>query len=516
MNPTIFNTGKTKTLPKTDTVNLAGGKAYAFTDQHELVQMAVTGCFNDTFYASAKDQVSRVLSLAQKVPVDFLAKTAIYARKKSFMKDMPALLLAILATRDSGLFKRVFPLVVDNEKMLKNFITVLRSGVTGRKSCNYAVKKAVNGWLLSREPNRLFTGDIGSTPSLAQVIKLTHPATKEGSEHDALFKYLLDKEYVFGNLPSKVREYEAFKKDMSLPIPDVPFQALASLNLTKEHWIQIAKNASWQTLRMNLNTFERHGVFKNKDMTGILAKHLKDPERIQNARVFPYQLLTTYLAQKDVPTAMLNALSTACDIACQNIPSIDGAVLLMPDVSGSMSSAVTGTRKGSTSATRCIDVAGLVSAAFSRRNIKSTILPFDYKVHQAIVPAGSSVLETAKILASLGGGGTDCSLPLKYAAEKDMKVDLAIFISDNESWIGSRHGATATMEAWKKVKAKNPGAKLVCIDLTPNGTTQALGKDVLNIGGFSDSVFEVIALFARGELRGDHFVEQVQAVTLPE
>ena len=47
------------------------------------------------------------------------------------------------------------------------------------------------------------------------------------------------------------------------------------------------------------------------------------------------------------------------------------------------------------------------------------------------------------------------------------------------------------------------GPKLVCVDLQPYDTTQAPDRaDILNIGGFSDAVFQVIAVFL-GEDRVD-------------
>ena len=53
-----------------------------------------------------------------------------------------------------------------------------------------------------------------------------------------------------------------------------------------------------------------------------------------------------------------------------------------------------------------------------------------------------------------------------------------------------------------------PAAKLVCIDLQPYGTTQAQGrKDILNVGGFSDAVFETLARFATGEGERDWVAE---------
>src|SRR6185503_15624395 len=94
--------------------------------------------------------------------------------------------------------------------------------------------------------------------------------------------------------------------------------------------------------------------------------------------------------------------------------------------------------------------------------------------------------------------------------------DLVLFISDNESWVDSAKGGrgTATMREWEVFRARNPQAKLVCIDLQPTATTQAPASgQVLNIGGFSDQVFEVIAAFAHGGQPGaDHWVDVIDAL----
>ncbi|MCX4027575.1 hypothetical protein H0A36_25235 [Endozoicomonas sp. SM1973] len=47
---------------------------------------------------------------------------------------------------------------------------------------------------------------------------------------------------------------------------------------------------------------------------------------------------------------------------------------------------------------------------------------------------------------------------------------------------------------------EGPQVKLVCIDIVPNQYTQAVERaDALNIGGFSDNVFNVINYFKKGE-----------------
>ena len=74
-----------------------------------------------------------------------------------------------------------------------------------------------------------------------------------------------------------------------------------------------------------------------------------------------------------------------------------------------------------------------------------------------------------------------------------------VIVSDNESWVDARPNGRGTglMVAWEKYKTVCPQAKLVCIDIQPYATTQAVDRrDILNVGGFSDAVFEVIANFA--------------------
>ena len=117
------------------TLNEAGGLAYKLSAKEALAQFAATGCLSQTFYANEVDQLKTILGLTSDSGVDdeFLAKLALYARVKGYMKDMPAVLCAVLASRKSSLLDKVFPVVIDNGKMLRNFVMAVRSGVTGRK-----------------------------------------------------------------------------------------------------------------------------------------------------------------------------------------------------------------------------------------------------------------------------------------------------------------------------------------------------------------------------------------------
>jgi 60 kDa SS-A/Ro ribonucleoprotein len=451
------------------------------------------------------------------VEPEFVAKTAVYARTKGFMKDMPALLCAALSVLDTSLCAQVFHRVIDDGKMLKSFVQIVRSGAVGRKSLGSMPKRLVKTWLDSKDDAAVFKASVGQSPSLADVIKMAHPKPASKSR-EALYGYLLGKKHDAAQLPELVQHYEAFKAKQRKDVPDVPFQMLTSLELGKKEWTEIAKNAPWQMTRMNLQTFKRHGVFEDERMVKLIADRLADPGLVRRARVFPYQLLMAYRAAGgDVPSRIANALQEAMEHATLNVPEIEGKVYVLPDVSGSMASPVTGHRAGSTTAVRCIDVAALVAAAVLRANPDGEVIPFEQRVVKVHLNPRDSVMTNAEKLARIGGGGTNCSAPLQELNRRNAKGDLVIYVSDNESWVDWRGGGrgTATMAEWTAFKARSPHAKLVCIDIQPNAHTQAPDRaDVLNVGGFSDAVFDVIAAFAAGRSAGEHWVRTIEDIKL--
>jgi 60 kDa SS-A/Ro ribonucleoprotein len=319
-------------------------------------------------------------------------------------------------------------------------------------------------------------------------------------------------------LPDCVKSFEAFKRGETRDVPEVPFQMLTALTLGRTEWTEIARRAPWQMTRMNLNTFARHGVFEDRAVTRLVAERLRDASNVRRARVFPYQLMVAYSqADASVPAGVREALQDAMEIALEKVPQIEGRVVVCPDVSGSMQSPATGVRKGSTSAVRCIDVAALVAAALVRKNAGAEVLPFSDDVVPVRLNPRDSVMTTAKALASLPSGGTNCSAPLRDLNRRNARADLVVMVSDNMSWMHNHGGgrSTATMMEWETFRRRNPRARLVCLDIQPCASTQAKEReDVLNIGGFSDAVFEMLATFAKGELNADHWVGEIDSLAV--
>lgn len=533
-NRALFRTSRGKLAPKADAVNEAGGLAYRLSPKHALAQYAATGCLNQTYYATAAAQLETVLRLCGDVEPEFIAKTAVYCREHGYMKDMPALLCAALTAREDGLpwLKRTFGRVLDNGRMLRGFVQIVRSGVVGRKSFGSAVKRLIQEWLEGRTDEQLFRDSVGQKPSMADIVKMVHPRPA-GEQRSALYAYMLDREYRVEQLPPIVREYEAYKGGESGDVPNVPFQMLDSLGLGAEGWTQICRNAKWQMTRMNLNTFQRHGVFgteeePNVEMIELVAERLSNPKAIRSARAFPYQLLAAYRNTR-TPRVIREALQDAMEVAIENVPAIDGQVYVFPDVSGSMHDPVTGHRRGATTKVRCVDAAALIAAAIVRKNETARVIPFKEDVVDVDVNPRDSVMTNAAKMSSLPAGGTNCSAPLALLNKRKASADMVIYVSDYESWVDrpAGHGSwlsgyggfspTETMRQWEAFRSRNADAKMVCIDLTPYETSQVredARDDILQIGGFSDTVFTVLADFAAGRMGPEHWVGLIGQVEL--
>lgn len=565
-NKTLFASTNSN-RPPANAVNEAGGRAYALEPKHALAQLAATGTFGNAFYTSAEDQLDSLTKLVRQVDDDvFLAKLAVYARTKAKMKDMPAALVCLLSRRNTELMHRVFDRAIDNGRVLRTLFQMVRSGRFGRRGLSSSLQRAFQRWLNEASVGKLISASIGNDPSLRDVLRMARP-TPTDDERRAFFGWLTDKPAeawapaTEADLPVQVRLLDAYRtattaaeqvRILSEQGLAVRWDLLADAALGTEVWIEIAKKMGPQALRMNLNTLQRHGVFGDvgdgrsigraitdalgvtprdagADMVDYVAGRIADEDEVRRSGQFPYQYLAAYLNATDtVPRTIRTALHTAAEIACGNVPELPGPVVIGVDTSGSMQMAVTGNRgRGSTSKMRCVDVAALFAAAVLRRNPDSVVVPFDTRAYDVRVDPADSILSLSERLAKFGGGGTDVSIPLREANTTYRERAFAgiVLVSDNESWVHrgrafgyGRGGTTGVMDEWQRFVENQRSLgfrspKLVCIDIQPYGTTQAPERpDVLNVGGFGDAVFELVAAFLEED--AGRFVAEVEAVEL--
>ena len=510
-NHSLFASARARAT-RPNALNREGAPAYAYGPEHALAQMAATGTLQDNFYSGAEVQLAEILAAARAVSPEFVAKAAVFARERGAMKDMPALLAAFLTVAAPELAPATFRRVIDSGRMLRTFVQILRSGAVGRTSLGTMPKRLVCEWLEQASMPALMRAATGNAPSLGDVVRMVHPKPADPARR-AFYGWLLGRPYDLAALPAEVAAFEAWKRDRALPLPPVPFEWLTAAELTAAQWAELSERMGWQGLRINLNTLARHGAFAVPGTAERVAARLGDPQAAARARVMPYQLLVA-LDQigPEVPREVRAALERTLDASFAALPQLPGRVVVCPDVSGSMQSPVTGYRLGATSKVRCVDVAALVASALLRTHRRTRVLPFEHEVATVNLSRSKSVAENAARLAAVGGGGTNLAAPLAWLNRWQQRAELVVIVSDNQSWLDPRRAdATAAMVEWNRLKSRCPRAKLVCIDLQPYGTSQTLDReDILNVGGFSDAVFETLARFATGAEK-QSWVAEVEA-----
>ncbi len=567
MNKRVFGTTGAGTAVA-DEVNHAGGKAYKYDDETAAAVFVMTAMFPEiahTHHLDGEAQLKQFQEILGKCQPEYVTKLAVYARYHGKMKDAPLLaIMSLVGRRDAkpGYFEAVFPIVADTPVQFRHAAQIVRSGVLGRRSFGSRLKRIFQkrlfdfglGYLTRR-------GLTGKSPSLSDVIAMIRPDPKSQGEHAEAWRQFF--RYVRGHsdfnldlLPTELQAYEAFKKDpANVPIPE-GIEILQIMGMLPKgataRWSELARRMSWTQLFKNMATLARQGAFEDETTVDYVAEQLRDGDKVRLSRQFPYALFVALLTidpperhygyfyddkdQKDkvdVPFKVKEALTDALDESLRNIPEIPGQLVVGIDTSGSMHS-----RLGERSVARYVDVSALFGAAALRSNPDSLILPFDDKVRQVRLSHRDSVATIAEKLAESGGGGTNVSdvfnvTLAKIKADPKFRPDAIILISDMQTWVEGQgiqcwggmygHRGTAANELFAEIKKACGGkTKLVCWNVAAGQTTQAVGEDVLNIGGFSEALWKVVSSFLKGSEAGqpesagdaETWLKEIKAVPL--
>jgi 60 kDa SS-A/Ro ribonucleoprotein len=102
----------------------------------------------------------------------------------------------------------------------------------------------------------------------------------------------------------------------------------------------------------------------------------------------------------------------------------------------------------------------------------------------------------ARSIEGLPMGPTDCSLPMLYAAQRKLEVDVFVVYTDSETWFGEVHPFQALAQYRQKTGIP---AKLVVVGMVANEFTIADPSDagMLDVVGFDTAAPAVMADFAR-------------------
>lgn len=382
--------------------------------------------------------------------------------------------------------------------------------------------------------------------SHADLLRLAHPVAPS-RQHDAVFRWMLNgadslgerevkrkvrgedriaKYGAVGELPLLVQAFEEAKRasyaaqivklidEFDLPREAIPTQWLNEAVV----WEALLERMPMTAMIRNLGKMTSLGLLKPfSDAKRLIVRKLRDETALKRARIHPLAIL---VAQKiyaqghgdkgslkwSPVQAVVDALDEAFYATFQNVEPCGKPVLLALDVSGSMASSMIA---GSCISAREASAAmALITAATEP---ECEIIAFSAGaggfggMHGGGEPGITRVnlsprmrlADVIKRIEAIPMGGTDCALPMLWAARNKLNVAGFITYTDSETWAGHIHPA----QALRQYRSEFVGdAKAVVVGMTSNGFTLADPNDrgMMDVVGFDTSAPAVIADFVRG------------------
>jgi len=422
--------------------------------------------------------------------------------------------------------------------------------VNAMRGWGRGLRKAVGHWYVDRGADDLAHQAVKYQQrdgwSHGDLLRLAHPKAPS-VQHDAVFRWMLNgadslgerevkrkvrgenrvaKYGAVGELPKLVQAFEQAKRasiageivklidEFDLPREAVPTQWLNEVVV----WEALLERMPMTAMIRNLGKMTTLGLLAPfSDAKRLIARKLRDETALKRARIHPLAVL---VAQKiyaqghgdkgglkwSPVSAVVDALDEAFYATFQNVEPCGKPVLLALDVSGSMA--------GSMIAGSCIsarEASAAMALITAATEPEHEIIAFSAAAggHGGKWGGGESgitrvnlsprmrLVEVIKRVESIPMGGTDCALPMLWAARNKLDVSGFITYTDSETWAGNIHPA----QALRQYRSEFVGdAKAVVVGMTSNGFTLADPNDrgMMDVVGFDTTVPAVIADFVRG------------------
>ncbi len=510
------------------TPNAAGGFVFALSDWGRLDRFLILGSEGGTYYASERTlTVANAQAVVRCLAADgvrTVARIVELSRSGRAPKPDPALFaLALAASVGTEPTKRAafeaLPLVARTGTHLYHFVGY----IDGMRGWGRGLRRAVGRWFTDRPAAEVAYQALKYQRrdgwSGRDLLRLAHP-TPPTESHRQLFGWMTSGWPSVGEAPHPdpaLRAIWAFERakrstdateiarlirDHRLPREAVPTEFLTEPTV----WEALLETMPLTALLRNLATLTRLGLLApGSPWTATVADRLTDGEALRRARLHPIAVLgalRTYAAGQSVrgehtwtPTArIVDALDAAFYEAFALVKPTGKRWLLALDVSASMTWGSIAGMPGLTPRVASAAMA-LVTAA---TEAESVIVGF------SAGPTGLSPLalsprqrldDAVRTIERMPMGGTDCSLPMRWAAERRLPVDVFVVYTDNETWAGAVHPLEA-LRTYRQQMGRD--AKLIVVGMTATGFTIADPTDggMLDVVGFDAAAPALMADFA--------------------
>ncbi len=528
-----------KPVTQMKATNLAGGTAFAESLELEFASLLLTSFVQDQFYRTESDTLERVSELLDNgVPHEFAAKAAVYARDQFNMRSVSHVVAAELAYRvKESEWMRPFVrnVIVRVDDMLE--IVAYFEGKHGRRPVPNAMKRGIrdafdkfDGYQLAK-----YRGENRSI-KLVDVVNLVHPQPTDRNR-EAL------KQLVEGTL----RSTETWESKLTQAGQQAETQE-DKADLKAEAWADMVRTRKigYMALVRNL----RNIIKSAPDVVTEACDMLVQPELVRKSRLLPFRFVTARdeleklkvakMAKPDdiVPKALkqlwknlvlmfqdprnavepekvevekvdpidavLEALNKAADLALANVLRLEGKTLVVVDESGSMMSR--GDRRNAP-----ITIASLFAAVILKANPGADLMMFASDARYVSINIDDTLLSIQRqIERNAVPAGTNFNSVFDRAKKA---YDRIVILSDMQGWMtGGYNTGGAPTKAFARYRARvDADPKVYSFDLHGNGTLMFPERNVFALAGFSEKVFDIMALLEQDR---EALVQEIEAVKL--
>jgi hypothetical protein len=480
--------------------NYEGAPAFKLTPELELYAAVVTAGLSDSFYEKSNDRLERIVELMKKNDPEFVAKLAVYARNKMYMRSVPVVLAVELAKQNSGnsIVSKAVKGVVQRADEITELLAYyqLANARAGAKKLNRLSKQVQKG--LADAFNRFdeyqfskYNRDAEVT--LRDALFLVHPKAKSDVQQ-TVFNKIAAKElataYTWETELSAVGQQK---------FADEKAKA-AAFRAKWEELIDSGKIGYMALLRNLRNIIEAEVAWdKMKKVCMLLA----DENAVAKSKQLPFRFLSAYrevkVLKSDYTSLVLNALEDAVTASAKNISgfSQNTRVLIACDVSGSMQKPISAKSK-----VLLFDI-GLMLGMLMQSKCTRVVSGMFGNTWKVINMPNRGVLANVDEYYKREGEvgyATNGYLVIDDLISRQAVMDKIMLFTDCQL-SDSRFGGNSLQSSWTKYKAIAPHAKLYLFDLAGYGNTPVSVErnDVTLIAGWSDKVFDVLHASENGE-----------------
>jgi 60 kDa SS-A/Ro ribonucleoprotein len=516
-------------------LNNAGGYVFQIDKWKRLERFLILGSDSSTFYTKAVDLTRENAKCVTACYDDDALKTvqtivAVSVEARAPKNDAAIFALAMGATHSDVKVRQIALAQLQNvcrtSTHLFQFVKAARA--LGR-GWGRSMKTAVAKWYNDKSVNDVAYQVIkyrereGYTHK--RLMQTAHPDPGKDEVRIGLYKYLWNKPFLDSQLPKIIVAHEAaMHKDCTkkrrielIKDHNLPWEALPTeCNADPDYWEAMLPKIGLTALIRNLGNMSRIGLIKPLSAAEkLIAERFSNEADLRKSKLHPFtilQAMSTYSSGKgfrgsnswNVSQKVVSALDKAFYKAFKNVVPTGKRHLIALDVSGSMSSPFGG---GSLSCCQATAALAMLSVSIEPQ---THVVGFfggpggRYLLgHQSMdginplkIMDGMSLNDAMQEAQKNNFGSTDCALPMLYALEKKLEVDVFTIMTDNETWAGSIH----PMEALKTYRKKTGiPAKLIVVGMTATNFSIADPNDggALDVAGFDSSAPMVMADFAR-------------------